>query len=568
MQSQQKDFTFYIIIFLSLVIALSPAFLSHNYLRQDDLMWEIWPWMKISDFGYLYYNTVFQLVRPICMISFYTTDLISLNLHHAVYVRLICVILTSILGILLYRWQLLFNRNRILAATFAIASFTLPAYQIFNATANYSLIMTALLLTFGGLFCWHHSFTLPREKSKNRYLILGCLLFYASLLNYPLSSMYGWTLLTICYLNTFLSKAPELSLKRKFFYSASFLIILMMLIYFTTIILVHFLFNVDLQIGNRPGTLETAHLFSRFQWIFDILLMHSSLWLWGTSHFQPPLSLITICSIFAIALIHVCFLNRTKNIKAISIDIIKSFGIVFLLFFLAYSPVLATSERSYTFRYTLATMPILLYVFFWSIHKLSDSPHSKYSFLNIPKMLSSLIFITIAVFGVCYANLMMSDGIVGPHENDFNYVQQQLRDHVIPLLKQNKKVIIHAIDCDSGKNYSYSKNIPIANEYGMRTCQFQQQVIGVIIHSLYMMGYPSNYNRHNTVIYGNNEMEVKDTPWGNLIVNSDEHSLPVSDKKQTGSMPVVTIDMRKIPSYNRFDFYKGLLNRRLNQCEK
>src|SRR5690348_14592389 len=110
-------------------------------------MWEIWPGMNISDFGYLYHNTVFQLVRPLFMLSFYLTDLISIDIHDAVYVRLMSVILLGILGILLYSWQLLFNSNRILAATFAISSFTLPAYQVFAATGNYSLIITALLLT-------------------------------------------------------------------------------------------------------------------------------------------------------------------------------------------------------------------------------------------------------------------------------------------------------------------------------------------------------------------------------------------------------------------------------------
>lgn len=555
----KKHLPSYLFIVFSLFLALSPVILSNNYLRQDDLMWELWPDMKMSDFGYLYYNTVYQLVRPLCMLSFYITDLISINIHHSVYVRFLSIVTISICGILLYRWQLLFKNNRLLAATFAISAFTLPGYQIFAATANYFLILFALLLTFGSMYAWYKAFDPTTGKIKRPYFILGCLLFFASLLEYPLSSMYIWTFLAIFYLASLSNSLVEQAKKQQFFNYIAITTVGMMIAYYVFIILFHKIFQVDLS-GTRTAVVHTAHLISRLMQIFDILSWHSSFWFWDNTYPLSHSPLFPLLGLLILALIRVNRLIGISSKRVLLKRITFSLVTLFALFFLAYSPVFASPDYIITYRYTLATMPILLYALFWSIETLFCSGFWKYTTLTaIGNKIAPLILISITFIGIGYANLMIADGIVGPHQHDFMYIQSQLEKKVIPLLQKNKKVIIHAIDCEGGKSYVYGKNVPTSIEYGMRTCQYQQQVIGVILHSLMSMGYLSNFHAHNTVIYNDNEIIVKNTPWGDLIVNSKEKMDPRYSHQN--NLQLVTIDMRSNSSYNQYDFYKSVFKK-------
>src|SRR5579862_2741492 len=173
-QEDRNHLLSYSVIFVCLFIALCPAILSDNYLRQDDLKTGIWWGMSMPQEGFLYYNTVFQLVRPICMVLFYLTDLASINMHYAVYVRLISILAVALSAILLYRWQLLFNSHRLLAVTFAISAFTLPGMQLFVATANYLLIIIGVLLTIGGALCWHMAYSAHNLMRKRWYYSMGC----------------------------------------------------------------------------------------------------------------------------------------------------------------------------------------------------------------------------------------------------------------------------------------------------------------------------------------------------------------------------------------------------------
>jgi len=543
-----------ILIFLGLLLAFSPVFLSSNYIRQDDLMWEIWEGMKISDFGWLYKNTVFQLVRPICMISFYLTDLISINITDAVYVRFMAVIILGFLGILLYRWQLLFNSNRALAASFAAASFTLPAYQVFAATGNYSLILTALLMTFGAAFCWHHAYQTDQPKQKSRYYRLGCFLFFASLLDYPLSSMYIWVLLTISYLN------GREYLQRKFIAHASWVSIKIMVYYYIFCRLVHLVFHVKTNNG-RAAVIDLSQIGEKIKHFYDTTGWHSSLWFWkstGPLH-QTPFILIVV--VFCLALIKTGKLNGEtclrNNLKHASLALL----ITFIFYSLSYSPIFASPELLVTFRYTITTMPIFLYLIFWSVNVLIGTLFLNRPLLNkIINTCNSIVFVCVAFFGLTYANIMLADGIVGPHTQDFDNIQKQLNEKVLPLLKQNKQIVIHAIACDNGDEATrFAPNIPSQFEYGMRICQYQQQVLGAIVHSLKKMGYASNFNRKNKLVHKENEIIVNDIPWGTLVVTSAINRNVDLREYTENNRPVITIDTLAMPIYQRFDFYHQLI---------
>ncbi len=537
------------LIFVCVFIALCPVILSANYIRQDDLMWEIWPWMKVSDFGYLYYNTMYQLVRPLCMISFYITDLISIDIHHAIFVRLFCVILTGVLAIMLYQWQILFNRNKLLATTFAITMFTLPPYQIFAATGNYSLIMTALLLTMLGVFFWHRAFT-NQTSSKRTLYYIGCAFIFASFLDYPLSSMFSWAMLTIVYLTSLTSLKPDLQKRlKRFCLSMSLLMITLMIGYYVFGRLIHLLLHVNLTTG-RSAIITTTDIIPRMFGIFEVISWHAHLWWWNdlTAIFSPPLLL--ILTLLILAMIR---LNYHSPLKRKIITITQVISVVFFFLFMSYSPILASPDIVYTFRYGMVTMPILLYVGLWSIFQLLASTSRLSKFASIAFCMA----LTMSAIGT--ANLMLADGVVGPHDNDFAFIQAQLTQHVIPLLEKNQKVLLHATDC-IGKNM-LAEHTPRAFEYGMRTCQYQQQVIGVIIHSLRKMGYASNENAHNKVIYYDNEIVVEDTPWGTLVVTNLDKPSEYIKTHSTKNYKVVEIDTTKNTAYQPYQLYKNVLGK-------
>lgn len=540
---KRKDSLVAIFIFLSLFIACSPVILSANYIRQDDMMWDLWSGMKISDFGYLYTNTVFELFRPICMLSFYLTDLISNDVTHAVYVRFISLILLGSLGVLLYNWQLKYRKDRVLSAAFAIGVFTLPPFQIFAATANYILIIHALLFTFVGMYFWQKAY--ENLSNAKKYYFIGSLFFLASLLDYPLSSMYVWVFTTIIYLNSLTSTQQDTA-NRNFIKIISILSITLMGVYYLLCRLIHLIFHVN-NAGHR-ATLLNIHIFlSNLKQVYDILPWHSLLWFWHTqpSFMQSPFPL--ICFLL------ICALAKYQTPR----NIVKSVFILSLFFFLSYSPILAAPERQITFRYAITTMPILLYILFWSISVIFSTTKN-YVLNNVLRATSISLLLGMAGISIFYANVMLADGVVGPHQKDFAYVEKILSDEMLPLLKQNKKVLIHAIACDQIPT-PYAPNVPISFEYGMRVCQYQQQVIGVIIHSLKKMGYASNYNQHNEVTYKQNAIIVNNTPWGTLFTNSDDKidknlKNSISTKEQ-----IITLDMRKMPLYEHLEFYKGLL---------
>jgi hypothetical protein len=255
------------------------------------------------------------------------------------------------------------------------------------------------------------------------------------------------------------------------------------------------------------------------------------------------------------------FRNKDQSFIVYSKNTLYAIAYIAFFFFLSYSPILASPEFQITFRYAITTMPILLFVAFWSIHTLFDALFKHHYLLNqISRMISSIILFAITTFGLIYANMMLADGIVGPHDQDFTNIQHQLNEKVIPLLKDNKQVVIHAIACDK-EIPAYGVNLPIHLEYGMRICQYQQQVIGVIIHSLRKLGYASNFNAHNEVIYHENEIIVNKTPWGSLVVNNQSNAPTEWEKYATQAKTIVTIDTRHLPIYKRHNFYQQIYSR-------
>lgn len=519
----RKNFIICSLIALAIILAFLPVILSDNYLRQDDLTFDVWPGMKFKELGYLYYNGVFQLVRPFSTFITYLTFLWTMHMENAVYFRLASVLLTAIIAILIFYWQLLFNKNKTLAACYAIAAFSLPAYQVFVATANYIVVIYPVLLTVLALFAWYHSY--------NR---TGYILFFLSLLGYPLSSMFGWCMLAICYLNT-------RDQDQQFFWSTAKKIIFLMICYFLFIKIYHIIFHVKFYFG-RSAVIDTSNLINRVLSIFQIVVVHSALWLYNPMKFQQALQcFFGINLLLLMAVIKINYQDGFRKIKNYFIAYIKTVFVLFALFVIAFSPTMAQTEPNYTFRYTLATMPILLYILAWSIHVLSTG------------LIRNFIFIVLALFGVGYSNLMLADGIVGPHHHDFNYLRTQLAAKALPLIKQNKMVAIHLIGCD-GMPLRLGKGVPETGEYAMRICQYRNYIESAVSHVLIQEGYSSNFNKE-ILTQVDESLFIVRAPWGLMLIdNNDEQAFPF-----TTNYEMVTIDLKNAPLYNRFDFYKNLL---------
>jgi hypothetical protein len=393
------------------------------------------------------------------------------------------------------------------------------------------------------MFAWLSSFTHRNQNIKvsRQYYILGCALFFMSLLEYPLSSMYAWALLTICYLTHLTANQQDRSNNNQFIFFISRTVIGLMVGYYIFSRLFQKILHVNMH-TSRATVIETSHLTARFMHIFDILSWHSQLWLWTAiqSSYTPLIALTTLF-IFAIYRIKPAHLTRS---------IITAIATVFLFFLISYSPILASSEfGGGPFRYALITMPILLYILCWSINTILQSYSQRFF-----SILRTILFTSLTLFAIGYSNLMLADNIVGPHDQDFTAIQTQLREKVIPLLAEHKRVLIHAIDCADG-----TQDGPVHLEYDMRICQFQQQVISVITHSLTKLGYASNYNNHNDILWQEKQIIVKDTPWGTLVTNTADNYRndlsPYLDK----DMSVVTIDTRELPKYKPYQFYKKIL---------
>jgi hypothetical protein len=292
--------------------------------------------------------------------------------------------------------------------------------------------------------------------------------------------------------------------------------------------------------------------------IFDVMSWHSNMWLWSGITTWKNSPIIFISLLFAIALIQA---YKKLNIQSWLLILKKTFftvAVIFILFCLAYSPIMASPDPQSNFRYAIDTMPLLLYISFWSINEIAIAVKQPRS-LRINKFMSSLLFISVTIFGICYANLMLADGIVGPHVNDFEFIEKEINEKVFPLIKQHRPVLLHFIDCNKGINYSFPKKVPDAFEYGMRSCMFQQVPLSIAVHILNLYGYPSNYNRENKIVWNKDELVVSDIPWGYMIINSvSEPHLDQFKFSNNENPTIITIDFRKEPSYQHLQFYKEL----------
>jgi hypothetical protein len=387
------------------------------------------------------------------------------------------------------------------------------------------------------------------------YFISGCLLFIASLLDYPLASMFAWALLAICFLN--LQLFSNQKVKKRFFYYGAISVILMMIAYFIIIKLVHQYYHVNLKFG-RSALIDTSNLMSRFVSAHQSLVLNTRLWLIDPDRLDSSyFCSLLICLLLTIATIRISLQNGSKSILTIGKNIIIITSVSLVLYILSYSPALAQSIN-FTFRYSLVTMPFVLYIILWSTHTLFYRLHPENHFISrSATILRTVILVFITCFGIVDSNFMLADGIAGPHQHDFEIIQKQLSEKAIPLLRQNKRIVIHLVDCDGVSNYKYGRDISQVLEYGMRICQFRNHAMEAVSRSLMTFGYISNF--HSVIKTQIDPSKyIVDAPWGLMVLNNDRDSLSF-----TTNYPTVTIDLRNSPPYNRFDFYKKFFNTHL-----
>jgi hypothetical protein len=315
--------------------------------------------------------------------------------------------------------------------------------------------------------------------------------------------------------------------------------------------------HIDMSYG-RVGVSDILKILSRVFWIFDILVVHALLWFEGQANLLYPLA--TILSLLILALFMLSFkAGENENVKNSAKNVLRGLAVLFTLFLMCYSPALAAPEDSisYTFRYTLATMPLLLYVIFWSINTITVTASKSLS-LSFPQKGANIVFLATAVFAIYYANIMTADGIVGPQDNDYRFIESQLSEKVTPLLKQHKFVAVHVIDCDHGNHYQFEKGIPTAAEYSMRLCAFPHHLVGAVSHSMMVLGYLSNPHSQNDVFSDEKIFILKKVPWGNIIISSTQNYDRSHLDYPQDKMMYVTIDMNDAPPYKHLGLYKRI----------
>ncbi|MEQ9115911.1 MAG: hypothetical protein RLN62_03865 [Rickettsiales bacterium] len=523
------------LIMVSVFFALLPV-VSGDYLRQDDWNAALWNGKNISD-HVEYRNATFEMFRPVSMFIFYLTDMVSLHIEYAKYVRLINVLLIGLIGICLYSWGQKFNKNKIFNLCFSISSCTLPAFQIYAATANYcfmiiTVLMSAISIHF--LYRWY----LKKNNQSKFYLIAGCVFFFISLMNYTLAAMFVWVMLMMLFIN---SKKELNNPNIRFLIHSSLIFIGLMLAYFLCAKFIHWGFNIKIVNPDRAVNIS-FDIMQKINYIFVVITLHTKLWLMRSYEISIVAPLI-ILSLF-IASLKIC-LSGDKNGNYS--NIFFSFFVTSFLFVLSFSPALAPSVGLVCFRYTVSTMPFILYILFWSICTVSVYFSKKItSNQEVILGVKNVILIIVTIFGIIISNISVSELIVGPQRYELNFIRQKIYNQALPALKDGKKVAIELIK-DDGK--SYVKPGLAGFEYGMTSSGFRGMFIGSMVYLMREIGFETN-DKKVIPKWGEKQILLDDLPWGALFIRDyDVKKNKYIKQNWNKNYFNVTIDMRNIGPY-------------------
>lgn len=541
---QRRKFYPYLLIAAALTVAYLPVLLG-VYIRQDDMEYYSWIGMDAS-LRFDYFNTVYELFRPVSMPLIIFADGLAYDVVDAVWVRLLNIICLIAIAWLVYRWQLRFHANRFFAGAFSVAAFTLPAYQVFVATANYFCILVALVIA---VLATEGLWRATCDRLRPLLLIISFVAYFISLMTYQLSAMFSWPMLAIAFLLGIRTIENEKDFRAhcRRLVTVAICLIGAMLLYLLA-------GNAFLALVNHGGP-QGRHLAidpqlgPKLLHLWQTVLWHSQFWFWwdtGSDVF-PFLALVVL---FAVALWF-----RVRRLRRRLIAVSLAFVVIASAFAIAYAPVLAPRDFLASFRYAMATMPLLLYVAFWATEEIVTRLADQRWAILLPT--------AIAALGVVVCNLMLERHIVGPQDAALAYVRQRLESEALPAIKAGQKVTV-AIDCNFARPGIYGY-VGAHFEYDLRLWQYQEQCVSAVVHGLRMLGIESTLAPPRSMIhkYGPHNHIVL-TQWG-AIIATDDGILREQLQKDIGEPiegPLVSIDEQHADGYRPWSLYTRLIVRR------
>lgn len=492
----------YLLIALALLAAFLPV-LTNFYIRQDDMKWNL-PQHFSPPLRYDYYNAVYELFRPLSVPIFMVTDAWSYHMETAVWVRVfnLGVLIAIAWGI--FSWLLQAGYGRKFSASYAVLACTLPSYQIFVATGNYLLMLLGVWLTVLGLpLLWR---TVKKEKEMRRFsdgvlLMLGIFLIEAALMIYPLSPMFGWVMVAML---LFAPSRPAKPLKKLLWLSLAFM--LAIAAYFVLGKIFQGMTYVNSG-GDRALGVSFA-LWPKLLWLKDAFFWHSQLWFWRGADMLPWFACLVLM-MFSGGLV---FWRRDMAMRPAWL---LFYGIAAATCFaLCYAPVIAASNiGGVNFRYTLATMPLLLFLSLWGAWRMAHTLRTMRVF--------HVLLATACLFFTAYANYQLETRVAGAQAHELAFVREALAREALPGI-QEKKPLDVVVACDFHAKRSFEYNHPDF-EYGMRMRYYPDQCIAAVVHGLRVLGVDSVGAKSNELIRDEvNDRITLVTPWGRIIA-VDEH---------------------------------------------
>ena len=511
-----NSFKFYILIFIFILLAHFPT-LTGDFLKQDDWNATFWN-LDIITSHPEFFNAALELFRPISILIILISDYITLDIENAKYVRLITIALMSLCAYITFKWQLKFKPNdKLLALSFAILAFCLPASHLHSSTTTYIHMVFALLCGQLGMVYFYKAMIKKQSNEINKkYLFFSSSLIMVGLLNYPPTAMIFFVFLLIYFLSNTSALYESNHQIYLFTFQAAFYFFLLMLLYLVLAKSIHFVFDVEPKL--HGGAIRSVHIdwniYNKILHIYTMVkasINSINLFFYDITTLRNIPSnfyilsfiFLTYCS--GIFLSYFKKLNRKKNYIYFLKYFILIFIISFLLLILSYFPILAIDVEIpvwTTFRYTAVTAPFILYIFLWSINNIE-----MLIFKSNKDLIKSLLLLTILIFGVFKSNYVMNNMVVGPHVAEINHIASHIEINSSKFLVNNKSTIIIIRD-------NTEKNL-LFNDYDLRINDTHNWLVSATIYLL--RKYEINTIPSHKVLNWDEDKIHISSYWGDLI---------------------------------------------------
>ena len=399
-------------IFVLLFAAYLPF--TQSYLLVNDDYWGfVYDYKNYWDHP-LFYDTATTIGRPLgahllAFVHYCISTVSSANI-----LRGINIFLLAITGILFYLWLTLNLISPIPACIIAVALFTLPPFNFFISGVTGIVNVTGVLFaTCSAFYVFKNS---PETSSISRNVVLrlfvSITLLFASLVIYPVSSMFYWVMVAVVIVR--IDYSDFLSLKRHIYLLllAPFIALCGYFVYFKLI--------QDIS----PATQLSINLVGRLKW-FAYQPLAAALDLWKIDGDMGNLwwmGAVVLPGFFLAGTRE--FLKKPKEASKIDYVafVLKKWGLLGCLFPLSIFPILVTDNYVLSYRHLVALSPLVLLALIWAIGQIA---------MSIPLIKHRPYLLTASLAALCLY------GVWSAHNNVQNYI-------IVPMsaeLKYFKKII-------------------------------------------------------------------------------------------------------------------------------